>query len=308
MDLLDLNLIHDNLNLSYCTRNTTCDPGYDMYILFLSNHILTKYYTIYIKHFPPQQWLMRIFFASTIGFQVPIKEFADAEVIWKGLVFTLALLGKLGVGFLVPNFTQSRNFTGNHLRDCLIVGCSMAAEGEFAFVIAAFSVDAGLIDTKLYSSIVLAILLSTIIAPFSLRFTINHFNKKAQREVEEAEGLVKGQGNIDDELKAGILEGSTVFFCVNTTSHAAWGTLPKLMQTLFELQLDVIDHRSWHSRFQDTVVNEAYVKGDLKSGTDLDHHLQLIFDKVSEAIGQEVRRTCWLLSYRRKHTHILIIF
>jgi len=260
--------------------------------LFISNHIIFLQCTP-TRTFPPppQQWLMRIFFASTIGFQVPIKEFGDAEVIWKGLVFTLALLGKLGVGFLVPNFTQSRNFTGNHLRDCLIVGCSMAAEGEFAFVIAAFAVDAEIIDKKLYASVVFAILLSTIIAPFSLRFTINYFNKKAQREVEEAVGLVKGQGDIDDELKAGILEGSTVFFCVNTTSHAAWGTLPKLMKTLFDLNLDVIDHRSWHSRFEDTVVNEAYVKGDLKSGTDLDEHLQLIFDKVSEAIGQKVRRT-----------------
>ena len=41
------------------------------------------------------QWLMRIFFAASIGFQVPIKDFGDFEVIWQGLFFTLALLGKL---------------------------------------------------------------------------------------------------------------------------------------------------------------------------------------------------------------------
>ncbi len=68
---------------------------------------------------------MRIFFASTIGFQVPVTQFRSGDVIWKGLLFTLALLGKLVVGFLVPNFTQEKKFTGNHLRDCLIVGCSM---------------------------------------------------------------------------------------------------------------------------------------------------------------------------------------
>jgi hypothetical protein len=68
---------------------------------------------------------MRIFFASTIGFQVPVKQFSNGKIIWQGLVFTLALLGKLVVGFMVPNFTQEKNFTGNHLRDCLIVGCSM---------------------------------------------------------------------------------------------------------------------------------------------------------------------------------------
>lgn len=75
------------------------------------------------------QWLMRIFFAASIGFQVPITDFGSGEVIWKALVFTVALLGKLGVGFLAPNFTQSKQFTGHHLRDCLIVGFSMAAEG-----------------------------------------------------------------------------------------------------------------------------------------------------------------------------------
>jgi hypothetical protein len=63
---------------------------------------------------------------------------------------------------------------------------------------------------------------------------------------------------------------------------------------LFDLNLDVIDHRSWHSRFEDTVVNEAYVKSDLKAGTDIDNHLQLIFDKVLEAIGQKVSSFWWV--------------
>jgi hypothetical protein len=54
-------------------------------------------------------------------------------VIWQGLILTLALLGKLAVGFMVPNFTQDTRFTGVHFRDCLMTGFSMAAEGEFAF-------------------------------------------------------------------------------------------------------------------------------------------------------------------------------
>lgn len=68
------------------------------------------------------QWLMKVFFAASIGFQVPVKDFGDGTVVWQGLVFTLALLGKLAVGFLVPNFTQSARFTNYHLRDCLITG------------------------------------------------------------------------------------------------------------------------------------------------------------------------------------------
>lgn len=110
-------------------------------LAFCTSHDL---HVLFVRQFKRVlQWLMRIFFAASIGFQVPIKDFGDPTVIWQGLVFTLALTGKLAVGFLVPNFTQSSRFTNHHLRDCLITGFSMAAEGEFAFVIAVFSVDAG---------------------------------------------------------------------------------------------------------------------------------------------------------------------
>lgn len=64
-----------------------------------------------------------------------------------------------------------------------------AAEGEFAFVIAVFSKDAELISPDLYASIVLAVLISTIVPPFALRFTISHYNKIAERMVREAEKL-----------------------------------------------------------------------------------------------------------------------
>ena len=93
---------------------------------------------------------------------------------------TLALLGKLAVGFMVPNFNQSKRFSGLHFRDCLCTGFSMAAEGEFAFVIAVFIVDQKLIDKDLYAAIVLAVLLSTIFPPFALRLTIGYYNKKVR--------------------------------------------------------------------------------------------------------------------------------
>lgn len=232
------------------------------------------------------QWLMRIFFASTIGFQVPVTQFGNGKVVWQGLLFTLALLGKLVVGFMVPNFTHEKKFTGNHLRDCLIVGCSMAAEGEFAFVIAAFAVDKDLIDKDLYSSIVLAILLSTIIAPFSLRFTITYFNKRAMAAVVSAEKEMTTR-NGDEELTQEINAGTAVFYCINTTSHAAWGTLPALMHALFDLQLEVIDHRSWHTRFESTVINEVYVKGVVKKDANILDEMRKVNDLVKVALNQD---------------------
>lgn len=149
---------------------------------------------------------MRIFFASTIGFQVPVKNFSDAGVIWKGFLFALSLLGKMLVGFFVPNFSNhQKRYTGSHLRDCLIVGCSMAAEGEFAFVIATFGVNSGIVDEEIYASVVLAILISAVVSPFLLRFTIRYFDQAPQndefKEEDEMEENVQEKNESGEMVK-----------------------------------------------------------------------------------------------------------
>jgi hypothetical protein len=204
------------------------------------------------------QWLMRIFFAATIGFQVPLKYFGSGVVIWQGCVFALALLGKLAVGFLVPNFTQSARFTGFHLRDCLITGFSMAAEGEYAFVIAVFSVDSWLINKDFYASVVLAVLMSTIIPPFLLKFTTSYYHRKAQETIEKIaqEELDKNydlEPHTADEERAEKLVESirnrrAIFLCIQTQSES------RCMATLTKLGIDIIDHQSWHPRGIDTTL------------------------------------------------------
>lgn len=223
------------------------------------------------------QWLMRIFFSASIGFQVPVTSFGDATVVWQGLVFTAALLGKLAVGFMVPNFTQSARFTGYHLKDCLVTGFSMAAEGEFAFVIAVFAVDSGLINTELYASVVLAVLLSSIIPPFLLRFTIGYYNRKAQADVDrlakeemERNHDLERDTEMSDEDRQAQLVGdirskTAVFLCIQTRSMSRWGLLNQMMSALASLGLDIIDHRSWHPRgISTTLVTEVYVKDKIE--------------------------------------------
>ncbi|GAX13284.1 hypothetical protein FisN_17Hh224 [Fistulifera solaris] len=243
------------------------------------------------------QWLMRIFFAASIGFQVPIKDFADGVVIYQGLLFALALLGKLTVGFMVPNFTQSRSFTELHLRDCLITGFSMAAEGEFAFVIAVFSVDSGLISEKLYASVVLAILISTVIPPFALRFTISYYNKRAEKMIEkiandemERNHLLEGEETLVQQIQL----KRAVFLCIQTQSLGRWGLMHELMSTMAKLGLDVIDHRAWHPRGIDTtLVNEVYTKDSIlldgtgKAEESLKERLVDIESKIRQVVGEE---------------------
>jgi hypothetical protein len=263
-------------------------------LTFCSNHEAHHWFVSQLKRV--MTWLIRIFFAASIGFQVPIKEFANGTVIWQGLVFTLALTGKLVVGFMVPNFTPHGRFTGDHLRDCLIVGFSMAAEGEFAFVIAVFAVDAGLISVELYASIVLAVLLSTILAPFALRMTISYYNKKTQKIILDAEILEQDRDmeleDVEKELVDGIVQHTTVFLCIQTHSDSGWGLLPKIMSSMGQLKLEIIDHRSWNPRgVNTTLVNEIYCKDTLKAESGeadnaLEARLSEVQAKLLKAINQ----------------------
>ena len=95
----------------------------------------------------------------------------------------------------------------------------------------------------------------------------------------------------DEELTQEIHAGTAVFYCINTTSHAAWGTLPALMHALFDLRLDVIDHRSWHNRFESTVINEVYVKGVVKKDASILDEMTKVQDAVKDALHQEVSST-----------------
>lgn len=250
--------------------------------------------------------LMKIFFAASIGFQVPIKSFGSGTVIGKGLILTLALLGKLAVGFMVPNFNQSQRFSGLHFRDCLCTGFSMAAEGEFAFVIAVFIVDQKLIDNDLYAAIVLAVLLSTIFPPFALRFTIGYYNKKAEEALKKVEAEMEEElkQRQDDDMEANLsteereeklLESirnkTAAFLCVQTQSDSSWGLLHSLMNCMNRLGLSVIDHRSWHPRgVNTTLVNEVYVKDENPRKTggmlDMDKRIEEIQEAIENVINQ----------------------
>ncbi|CAJ1945212.1 unnamed protein product [Cylindrotheca closterium] len=161
-------------------------------------------------------WLMRLFFAATIGFQVPLSLFSDSKVVVNGVLLFVSLLGKIAVGPLLTPVLRSgseteteieteienkKRWTGEHVRNCAIVGFSMAGEAEFAFVVAVFGVSEGLIPPDLYASIVFAILLSTIFSPLLLRTVL----AVAPYEAEETETL-EAEESIQDKDSTAVAE------------------------------------------------------------------------------------------------------
>jgi len=172
------------------------------------------------------QWMLRIFFACTIGFAIPIKEFTSPAVLIRGSVYCIAGIGKIVQGF----FAQPLN-----AKDFFIVGFSMSAWGEFAFILATVSYSEGTIDKESFSAVLLAVLLSVIYSPYGLSFTISYFEKQAQKKM-------------NDRLSE--FEDTNVhplYFAINSKAKGQWGHQDKILKTIFDLNLEIIDFRSWHA-------------------------------------------------------------
>eukprot|EP00484_Ammonia_sp_Unknown_P008699 CAMPEP_0197079908 /NCGR_PEP_ID=MMETSP1384-20130603/213862_1 /TAXON_ID=29189 /ORGANISM="Ammonia sp." /LENGTH=773 /DNA_ID=CAMNT_0042518789 /DNA_START=52 /DNA_END=2373 /DNA_ORIENTATION=- len=172
------------------------------------------------------QWMLRIFFAATIGFAIPITEFTSAAVIIRGLVYCICGIGKIVTGFFARPLNAREFFT---------VGFSMSAWGEFAFILATASYAEGTIDKESFSAVLLAVLLSVIYSPYALSFNISYFEKKSKQKM-------------DDSIKE--YEDKNVhplYFAINTKAEGHWGHQDKILKKLFNLNLEIIDFRSWHA-------------------------------------------------------------
>jgi len=114
-------------------------------------------------------WLLRLFFACTIGFEVPIRDVWEAEIIQHTWLFFLCLIGKIATGIFAPSL------------DCLEffkLGFAMSAWGEFAFILATTSKAEGILDEKQFSTITMAVLLSVIVGPICLSYSISLSKKR----------------------------------------------------------------------------------------------------------------------------------
>jgi len=172
------------------------------------------------------QWMLRIFFSATIGFQIPILEFGSPMVLLRGFVFCFAAIGKVVQGF----FAQPLN-----PKEFFIVGFSMSAWGEFAFILATTSYAEGTMDKESFSAVLLAVLLSVILSPYGLSFTISYYEKQAQKKMDESLAAYENQ-NVHP-----------LYFAINTKSRGSWGQNDKLLKAVFDLNLEIVDFRSWHA-------------------------------------------------------------
>jgi len=107
--------------------------------------------------------LVPVFFVS-IGLRANGRGLDSEAIIFALVIIIVAILGKIigcGLGARVSGFNT---------RESLRVGVGMVSRGEVGLIVAAVGLESGLIDSIVFASIVLVVLVTTLVTPVMLRY------------------------------------------------------------------------------------------------------------------------------------------
>lgn len=112
---------------------------------------------------PLESLVVPLFFVW-MGIQVKLEAMGNKDVLIAGLVLTVvAIIGKVASGWGCP---PSMNR--------LAVGFGMMPRGEVGLIFAGIGKGIGVVDEGLFSAVVLLVMVTTVLAPIMLRFTMSN--------------------------------------------------------------------------------------------------------------------------------------
>lgn len=131
-------------------------------------------------------WLLRLFFAGTIAFSIPVEQLVNPTAMWQGALMGIfacvatKLLSGAGMGELK-----------------WIVGWAMCGRAEFAYFIAGDARNKKLLSPTQYVVVVWALLWATVLAPFFFSIALKKHNSK---RIKELAGELKAKGTDLDQI------------------------------------------------------------------------------------------------------------
>lgn len=154
-------------------------------------------------------WLLRVFFACTLGFEVPIRDLWTPAILTMTCAFLLAFFGKLITG-LFASPLNGRAFC--------IIGFAMSAWGEFAFIVATTAREMGSMSETTFGAVVLAVLLSAFYSPLGVQATLSITGKGGMRGLRRRMRL---PCSAEDALQADQDVMHRVYYKVGALPHPA---------------------------------------------------------------------------------------
>lgn len=187
-----------------------------------------------------QTWLLRLFFAATVGFDIPIRYFARPRVIAFAAALMLPLLGKAATGFLAKPLNP---------RNILTIAFSMTTIGELAFVAAVIgNHELHLTSKESFAAVCLAIIASNVIGPMLLRRTLAFYSAASLRILQAA---------VDEEHGAHG-SGGLIYYQLSARCPSRWGLMADVLKVLAASGVAVLEFRT--DATGGDVVYEAYLK------------------------------------------------
>ncbi len=113
-----------------------------------------------------------IFFVA-IGLSLNLKVLnMSSGWLWgfSGLLLLVAIIGKLGSGFLLWKQEKATRW---------IVGSAMIPRGEVGLIFASVGLSSGVLSNDIYAALIIVIALTTLLAPFSLKWLYGRFAKNS---------------------------------------------------------------------------------------------------------------------------------
>jgi len=201
-------------------------------------------------------WLNMLFFACTIGFQVPIKLFFDNRKVW--ILGSTLILTAVGIKFVSAIFVpriqdvEKGSIYNPHRRNQLVTGVAMTCRGGFGLLIAASALSKGIIDAETYASIILAVLFGIVIPPFILNFVIERYNKFRLKKLDQDS---ENSHNSKSDGKMNL------FVHIHAETRGEWGLVETLVRKMSSADLVVEKSEIRYSRTVDTIyINDLYIR------------------------------------------------
>jgi Kef-type K+ transport system membrane component KefB len=117
--------------------------------------------------------LSPVFFAS-IGINMVIEGFNAGMILFTVLLLTAAIVSKLlgcGLGAKICKFPND---------ECLKIGTGMVTRGEVSIIVASKGIAAGLLDPGLFSSIIIVVVITVLLAPALLKIVYREKRRKQE--------------------------------------------------------------------------------------------------------------------------------
>jgi len=126
-------------------------------------------------------WFLRIFFACTLAWSIPIDQLFSMDAFWKGTL--------MGLGPCILTKVCCAVFMGQAR---WVIGWAMVGRAEFAYFIAIMAKSLKMVDDKLFAILIWSLIYATIFAPLIFRKVLIAFMEREGKPMPRLEHRASG--------------------------------------------------------------------------------------------------------------------